>query len=143
MNKPDNKPEFLCMAPWTHTYLSPQSERRLCCASREPAQNFKQYIDTESGSGEYNPISLEEWWNSEHVRSIRRTMMSGDIPDACQVCNHKLLNTDVYRTYFWHMFNHHYDRIWETTDETGATTMRPISWDYRFWGRSRQLNRCA
>ena len=120
------------MAPWTHTYLSPQSERRLCCASREPAQNFKQYIDTSTGSGEYNPMSLEEWWNSEHVRSIRRTMMNGDIPDACQVCNHKLLNTDVYRSYFWHMFKHHYDNIWETTDATGHTTMRPISWDYRF-----------
>jgi hypothetical protein len=132
MKKPESKPEFLCMAPWTHTYLSPQSERRLCCASREPAQNFKQYIDTEEGSGEYNPISLEEWWNSEHVRGIRRTMMKGDIPDACQVCNHKLLNTDVYRTYFWHMFNKHYDSIWETTDDTGSTTMRPVSWDYRF-----------
>ena len=132
VTKPDTKPEFLCMAPWTHTYLSPQSERRLCCASREPAQNFKQYIDTDSGSGEYTPMSLEEWWNGEHVRSIRRTMMSGDIPDACQVCNHKLLNTDVYRSYFWHMFRHHYDSIWETTDATGRTSMRPISWDYRF-----------
>lgn len=132
VTKPDSKPEFLCLAPWTHTYLSPQSERRLCCASREPAQNFKQYIDTSDGTGKYKPLTLEEWWNSEHVRSIRRTMMSGDIPDACQVCNHKLLNTDVYRSYFWHMFKHHYDRIWKTTDETGHTTMRPISWDYRF-----------
>ena len=132
VTKPDSNPEYLCMAPWTHTYMSPQSERRLCCASREPAQNFKQYIDTESGTGEYRPVELEEWWNSEHVRSIRRTMMAGDIPDACQVCNHKLLNTDVYRSYFWHMFRHHYDRIWETTDETGHTSMRPVSWDYRF-----------
>lgn len=130
--RPNVKPEFLCMAPWTHTYLSPQSERRLCCASREPAQNFKQYIDTESGSGEYNPISLEDWWNSEHVRSIRQTMMRGEIPSACEVCNHKLLNTSVYRDYFWHMFRHHYDRIWETTDDTGYTTMTPVSWDYRF-----------
>ena len=125
--KPDTKPEFLCMAPWTHTYLSPQSERRLCCASREPAQNFKQYIDTNDGTGEYKPMTLDEWWNSEHVRTIRKTMMNGDIPDACQVCNHKLLNTDVYRGYFWHMFNQHYDSIWETTYETGHTTMQPTS----------------
>lgn len=132
VTKPNNKPEFMCMVPWTHTYLSPQSERRLCCASREPAQNFKQYIDTDSGSGNYNPMSLEDWWNSEHVRSIRQTMMAGEIPSACEVCNHKLLNTSVYRDYFWHMFRHHYDRIWETTDHTGHTTMQPISWDYRF-----------
>jgi len=120
------------MAPWTHTYLSPQSERRLCCASREPAQNFKQYIDTKHGTGNYNPLTLEEWWNSEHVRNVRVKMMSGDIPDECQVCNHKLLNTDVYRSYFWHLTSHHYDKIWETTDETGYTTMKPVSWDYRF-----------
>lgn len=132
VTKPDVKPEYLCMAPWTHTYLSPQSERRLCCASREPAQNFKQYIDTASGSGEYTPVSLTDWWNSEHVRNIRLTMMSGKMPSACEVCNHRLLNTDVYRSYFWHMFQHHYDRIWDTTDDTGYTTMQPISWDYRF-----------
>ena len=131
MDKPETKPEFLCMAPWTHTYLSPQTERRLCCASREPAQNFEQYIDTKTGTGAYEPVSLAEWWNSDHVRKIRRTMMNGDIPDACQVCNHKLLNTDVYRSYFWHLTKHHYDRIWETTDETGYTTMKPVSWDYR------------
>ena len=131
MDKPESKPEFLCMAPWTHTYLSPQTERRLCCASREPAQNFEQYIDTSSGTGAYEPVSLAEWWNSDHVRKIRRTMMAGGIPDACQVCNHKLLNTDVYRSYFWHLTKHHYDRIWETTDETGYTTMKPVSWDYR------------
>jgi len=119
------------MAPWTHTYLSPQTERRLCCASREPAQNFTQYIDTEAGTGNYNPLTLEEWWNSEHVRRVRRIMMNGDIPDECQVCNHKLLNTDVYRSYFWHLTSHHYDSIWETTDETGYTTMKPVSWDYR------------
>lgn len=132
MKRPDSKPEFLCMAPWTHTYVSPQTERRLCCASREPAQSFQQYIDTEKGTGEYNPMSLEEWWNNEHVRGIRRTMMQGDIPDACQVCNHKLLNTDVYRDYFWHLFRHKYDEIWETTDSDGSTTMQPVSWDYRF-----------
>jgi hypothetical protein len=131
MQKPDSKPEFLCMAPWTHTYLSPQTERRLCCASREPAQNFEQYIDTKSGTGEYKPLTLEEHWNSEHVRRVRREMMQGNIPDECQVCNHKLLNTDVYRSYFWHLTQHHYDRIWETTDETGYTTMKPVSWDYR------------
>jgi hypothetical protein len=131
MDKPEVKPEFLCMAPWTHTYLSPQTERRLCCASREPAQNFEQYIDTSAGTGEYKPLTLEEHWNSEHVRRVRREMMQGNIPDECQVCNHKLLNTDVYRSYFYHLFRHKYDEIWESTDDTGYTTMKPVSWDYR------------
>jgi hypothetical protein len=120
------------MAPWTHTYLSPQTERRLCCASREPAQNFEQYIDTASGTGKYIPITLEEHWNSDHMKSVRRRMMAGETLPECEVCNDKLLNTDIYRSYFNRMFGDKYSSIWDTTDAAGATTMRPVSWDYRF-----------
>ena len=127
-----NKPQNLCMAPWTHTYLSPQTERRMCCASREPAQSFQQYIDTASGTGQYHPMTLEQHWNSDHMRSVRRRMMAGETLPECEVCNNKLLNTDVYRDYFWHLFQHKYPDIWSHTDADGATTMRPVSWDYRF-----------
>jgi len=126
------KPETLCMAPWTHTYLSPQTERRLCCASREPAQNFRQYIDTSDGTNEYVPSTLEEWWNGDHIRRVRRQMLAGELPPECEVCDKKLLNTDVYRDYFWHLFKHKYDDIARTTDDTGYTSMQPVSWDYRF-----------
>ena len=132
MQKPDNKPPTLCMAPWTHTYLSPQTERRLCCASREPAQSFEQYIDTDSGSGEYQPVSLDEHWNNEHMQGVRRRMMAGETLPECDVCNSQLLNTDVYRSYFERMFHHKYNDIWENTEDSGYTTMKPVSWDYRF-----------
>ena len=56
--KPFEGNKTFCMAPWTHTYLSPQTERRLCCASREPAQSFKQYIDTGNNAKEYKPLTL-------------------------------------------------------------------------------------
>jgi len=128
MNKPDN----LCMAPWTHTYLSPQTERRLCCASREPAQSFTQYIDTDAGDNVYTPQSLDEYWNSERIRRVRRDMMNNIVPAECEVCDKKLLNTDVYRDYFGHLFAHKYPEVVASTDETGYTTMKPVSWDYRF-----------
>ena len=125
-------PKTLCLAPWTHTYLSPQTERRMCCASREPAQNFEQYIDTASGTGKYIPLTLEAHWNGEHMRSVRRRMMAGEALPECAVCNEQLLNTDVYRSYFNRMFGHKQDEVWLTTDADGFTTMKPISWDYRF-----------
>ena len=120
------------MAPWTHTYLSPQTERRMCCASREPAQNFEQYIDTSAGTGRYQPVTLDKHWNSDHMRSVRRRMMAGDTLPECEVCNDKLLNTDVYRSYFNQLFAHKYDEAMLTTDADGSTTMKPVSWDYRF-----------
>ena len=132
MPAPDKRPETLCMAPWTHTYLSPQTERRMCCASREPAQNFEQYIDTAAGTGVYRPVSLDEHWNSEHMRSVRLRMMRGEILPECSVCNNKLLNTDVYRSYFNRLFDHKYEECMRATDRHGFTRARPVSWDYRF-----------
>jgi hypothetical protein len=127
-----NKPKNLCMAPWVHTYINPQTERRMCCTSREPAQSFSQYIDTSAGTGKYVPITLDEHWNSEHMKSVRRRMMAGETLPECEVCNDKLLNTDVYRTYFERLFAHKYDELVQSTAEDGSTTMRPVSWDYRF-----------
>jgi hypothetical protein len=120
------------MAPWTHTYLSPQTERRMCCASREPAQSFKQYIDTGNDAKEYKPLTLKEHWNSDHMRSVRLRMMAGEELSECEVCDHKLLNTDVYRSYWNQLFKDRVDEAYTTTDETGATTMQTISFDYRF-----------
>lgn len=130
---PKGKPDSFCMAPWVHTYLSPQTERRMCCASREPAQSFKQYIDTDSGSGEYAPMTLDQWWNGEHMRDVRVRMINGETLPECEVCNHKLLNTSVYRDYFWGLFGNNYIQVLSVTDwKTGHYNGKPISWDYRF-----------
>jgi len=130
--KPSEGNKTFCMAPWTHTYLSPQIERRMCCASREPAQSFRQYIDTGNDAKEYKPLTLKEHWNSDHMRSVRLRMMAGDELSECEVCDHKLLNTDVYRSYWNQLFKHKIDEAFDSTDGTGATTMPTISFDYRF-----------
>jgi hypothetical protein len=104
----------------------------MCCASREPAQNFRQYIDINAGTGQYIPITLEQHWNSDHMRSVRRRMLAGEVLPECEVCNNKLLNTSVYRDYFLHLFGHKIDKIYQSTDQDGSTTMLPVSWDYRF-----------
>tara|TARA_A100001015_G_scaffold290145_1_gene362796 strand:- start:62 stop:1345 length:1284 start_codon:yes stop_codon:yes gene_type:complete len=130
--KPSEGNKTFCMAPWTHTYLSPQTERRMCCASREPAQSFKQYIDTGNDAKEYKPLTLKEHWNSDHMKSVRLRMMAGEELSECEVCDHKLLNTDVYRSYWNQLFRDRVDEAYDSTDETGATTMQTISFDYRF-----------
>jgi hypothetical protein len=104
----------------------------MCCASREPAQNFEQYIDTSAGTGRYIPITLDEHWNSKHMKSVRQRMMAGETLTECEVCNDKLLNTDVYRSYFDRLFGSKYSLAMEQTTPDGYTEMKPVSWDYRF-----------
>ena len=127
--KDHTKSEFFCMAPWVHTYISPQSERRMCCASREPAQNFKQYIDTKGSDGQYNPITIQEHWNSDHMKDVRVRMMNGEQLPECANCD--MNPSAAYRDYFWHLFGNYYYHVLGNTEEDGTHDGAPISWDYR------------
>ena len=132
--KPEEGNETFCIAPWSHTYLSPQSERRLCCASREKAEWATQYIDdaaADEGSS-YNPGKLDDHWNSEYMKGIRRDLMAGKEIPQCQVCNGKLLNVSIYRDYFNKtLFPNKINEAFEKTRDDGFTEMKPISFDYR------------
>ena len=114
-----NRP-YLCTAPWTHTYVSPQGERRLCCASREEATFQKQYLDSGTSEGKFEPQSLEEHWNSDYMKDIRKRMLAGEKLKQCQVCNDQVLNLHTYRQYFTEtLFPHKVEDIIATTREAG------------------------
>ena len=133
--KPSEGNKTFCMAPWTHTYLSPQMERRLCCSSRESSENFKQYIDTIDPKGHNDKINLttlDEHWNSEYMKSVRLKLLAGEEIPQCAVCNDRLLNEQVYRQHFNWYYKDKMEQVYESTDETGATTMKVESFDYRF-----------
>jgi hypothetical protein len=140
-----NPNPYFCMAPWRHTYISPQSERRMCCASREEHSFQKQYIDStnDSAYGEvkesetsldkYKPVSLQEHWNSEYMKNIRVKLMSGEQLPQCDVCNHNLLMEGSYKGWFTGtLFRDQIQQAFDSTDDTGYTTMEPVSFDYRF-----------
>ena len=123
---------YLCTAPWTHTYVSPQGERRLCCASREEASFQKQYLDSGTAKGKFEPQSLKEHWNSDYMKDIRKRMLAGEKLKQCQVCNDQVLNLHTYRQYFTEtLFPHKVDDIIATTREDGHYDKMPVSYDYR------------
>ena len=124
--------KYFCAAPWTHTYVSPQGERRLCCASREEASFQKQYIDSGTAEGKFEPVSLEEHWNSDYMKDIRKRMLNGEKLSQCDVCNDQILNLHTYRKYFTEtLFPHKVDDLVANTREDGHYDPMPISYDYR------------
>jgi len=131
--KPSEGNKTFCMAPWTHTFISPQMERRLCCASIEEATNFKQYIDSQGPqSNEIKLKTLDQHWNSDYMKKVRLNLLAGNEISQCQTCNHKLLNSNVYRQHFNRFYSDQIDEAFDTTDDTGVTTMKVSSYDYRF-----------
>ena len=131
--KPKDGNKTFCMAPWTHTYMSPQMERRLCCASLEESTNFEQYIDSSGPENkELKLLSLKEHWNSDYMKDVRVKLMAGEEIPQCATCDHKLLNSQVYRQHFNRFYRDQIDEAFEKTDENGETSMEVSSWDYRF-----------
>lgn len=123
----------LCVVPWTHTFISPQSERRMCCASREQSSFINQYLDQPGESGSvYKPVTLKEHWNSEYMRNIRLKMLRGEKLSQCEVCNDKVLNLSTYKNWFNKaLFPELLSTLHKNTDKDGHTEMKPISFDYR------------
>jgi len=130
--KPSDGNKTFCMAPWTHTYLSPQMERRLCCSSREDSKTFNQYIDLNKKSQPFSPDTLEKHWNSDYMKNIRVDLMQGKEIPQCQVCNGKLLSVATYRTHFNTLYESQIDEAYQKTSDDGHTEMKVTSWDYRF-----------
>ena len=44
----------------------------------------------------------------------------------------RCFTTNVYKQYFTHLFAHKWQDVVPSTDADGYTTMKPVSWDYRF-----------
>jgi len=141
----ESKNKTFCMAPWSHTYISPQGERRLCCASREEHSFQKQYIDasnderygkvtdSKTDADDFNPVSLEEHWNSPYMKDIRKKLMAGERIPQCDVCNDDILSLSSYRKWFTGvLFRDKIQEAFDKTDDDGHTTMPAISFDYRY-----------
>jgi organic radical activating enzyme len=66
------------------------------------------------------------------MKSVRVKLMAGEEILQCAVCNHKLLNESVYRQHFNWLYRNKINEAFDSTNDTGATTMKVESFDYRF-----------
>jgi pyruvate-formate lyase-activating enzyme len=79
-----------CVLPWIHFATRPNGDMRLCCNSNSSGAGFDHAIGlvkNESGVpanfGSETPMSA---WNNEYMRSVRTTMLDGNIPKSCKKC---------------------------------------------------------
>ena len=79
-----------CALPWIHLATRPNGDMRLCCsanASGAGSDHTVGIVKTDAGQHlNFAKSSPMEAWNSEYMRSVRRTMMDGKIPASCTKC---------------------------------------------------------
>lgn len=90
-----NSPTF-CILPWIHLSTRPNGHVRVCCtanASSAGATNDKKYGGevgiVKGGDGKpanLNHTDLLTAWNNDYMKTVRRQMMSGEIPPSCTKC---------------------------------------------------------
>ena len=79
-----------CILPWIHFATRPNGDMRLCCNSNSSGAGTDHEIGlvkNESGRpanfGNETPMSA---WNNDYMKSVRTTMLAGNIPKSCTKC---------------------------------------------------------
>lgn len=99
-----------CALPWIHFATRPNGDMRLCCSANA------------SGAGEDHEVGLIKMedgkpanfardtpmqaWNNDYMRSVRSTMIKGEIPSSCRKCFKEeslgVVSKRIWETMTWH-----------------------------------------
>ena len=131
--KQETGTETFCILPWIHVATRPNGDARLCCGSNA-SQATKGILDAglvkkENGEpANFGKETLQSAWNNEYMKSVRRTMMSGNIPASCSKCfegeSNGIVSKRIWETYYWHNENINLQQIISDTSTDG--TVPPV-----------------
>ena len=111
--------KVFCDKPFDHNYIHPNGKMRLCCTTIQdlPTDNNYNLFDA-------NTHSIEDYWNSNRMKEIRRKMIAGEKIRDCERCyKQEEQGVESLRTKF------HMDEFTKITADDGhldqpATTMQ-------------------
>ncbi len=121
-----------CPLPWMHLFVDEQGMMRPCCMALEEREAMNR-----DANGDpyfvYQSDKLDEAWNSEYMKGVRKTMLKGGRPKACSRCfQEEDLGIKSYREDSNKMFDHLVEDCLEATDEEGNVPTSQIkSFDIR------------
>ena len=73
--------DTFCNYPWNHNYVHTNGKMRLCCTTIQDIPGDDGYTVFDASKH-----SLDDYWNSERMREIRRRMIAGEKVRDCERC---------------------------------------------------------
>lgn len=118
------KKDTLCAVPWMHLAFEPSGKVIPCCLT-----STYEYF-----AGDLNTQTIEEIWNSDNMKSLRKQMIDGEEPAICSKCfDRERVTGESGRIYQNRDYPKVIDIIPEITKPDGTcTTMNLKYWDFRF-----------
>ena len=101
--------KVFCMMPWVHTHIWPNGNAFPCCMS-----------DSDIEYGNLNDNSLEEIWNNEKYKKLRKNMLNEKESPECTRC-YEMEKSNIWtlRKNTNKYYISHWDRV-ETTQDDGS-----------------------
>jgi radical SAM protein with 4Fe4S-binding SPASM domain len=128
MIKVKNINEFrktVCAVPWMHLALEPSGRVIPCCLT-SPHSN--------ATLGNLNKNSIEEIWNGDRMKNLRKQMIEGKEPAICNKCfDQERVTGESGRVHHANAFPELLKNIPKITEPDGTcNTMELKYWDFRF-----------
>lgn len=122
-NAGDKVSKTFCILPWIHLHTWPNGNVFPCCIA-----------DSDYPLGNLKDHSLEEIWNLDKMKTIRKEMLEGKEPSVCHRCfMHEKMGTGSFRESSNNLWAHRIDEAIKTVDETGYNSKFELNyWDFRF-----------
>jgi len=130
-----------CVLPWIHFATRPNGDMRLCCsanASGAGDDHTVGLVKMENGKpanfGRETPMQA---WNNDYMKSVRTTMLRGEIPASCRKCyaeeSNGIVSKRIWETGTWHQDKDGVDipELIRQTKEDGTVPEQLIYLDLR------------
>lgn len=114
----------ICAVPWVHLNFEPNGKVVPCCLT-----SHHNYF-----AGDLNTQTIEEIWNSDNMKNLRKQMIAGEEPKICATCfDREKVTGESGRIYQNREFPKVIEIIPEITEPDGTCkTMELKYWDFRF-----------
>jgi radical SAM protein with 4Fe4S-binding SPASM domain len=118
------KKDTICAVPWMHLNFEPNGKVVPCCLT----STFNYF------AGDLTTQSIDEVWNSDNMKKLRREMIEGKEPEICVKCfSREKVTGESGRIYHNKEFSDVLDEIPSITLEDGTCTKMELKyWDFRF-----------
>jgi hypothetical protein len=128
-----------CILPWIHFATRPNGDMRLCCsanASGAGNDHTVGLVKNEKGVpanfGRETPMSA---WNNDYMRSVRTTMLEGNIPKSCSKCfeeeSKNVVSKRMWETGAWYQDGIDIPELIKQTQEDGTIPEKLVYLDLR------------
>ena len=113
-----------CILPWIHMHAWPDGRAMPCCIA-----------DSDQPFGDLKTNTIEEVWNSEKYKELRKAMLQGKQLDACKRCYELEASTWIWtlrkNSNEW-FGDKHFDLVEKTNEDGSIDEMRMAYMDVRF-----------